>query len=269
MEVVETRDRDAIADFLQRDAPTNLYALADLDDFFWPDTKWFAAQQSGEIRALCLMLSSLDPTIVVALDPSGRSPLRELLCELRGELPDRFFLNLSPGLEEVFQGRGELRSHGTHQKMIWAERAAPSGVSAASVVRLSVEHADEIERFLSQDAYGEGERDGRFFAPYMLEQGPCFGVREGGRLICFGGVHVNCERYGVAALGNLAARPDRRRRGHGRRIAAAICRELIDRLHVGLNVGEHNRAAIACYEGLGFRRVCSYLEATVTGWHAG
>jgi ribosomal protein S18 acetylase RimI-like enzyme len=267
LQVEATRDRAAIEAHLRRDPAANLYALADLDDFFWRETRWYAARESGEIRALCLLLETLDPPILVALDSSGTAPLRELLEASSERLPGSFFLNLSPPLKSLFEGRGKLRWHGLHQKMILSNRRAIESEPARDVVRLAPADLEELQHFYQRDAYTNDERDARFFEPYMLEQGPYFGVRAAGQLIAVGGVHVRSASYGVAAIGNLATRPDRRRRGHGRTIVAAICRELHAIPHIGLNVEVDNRAAIACYEALGFREVCRYLEATVSGWH--
>lgn len=61
--------------------------------------------------------------------------------------------------------------------------------------------------------------------------GPYFGIREGGSLICAGGVHLVSERYRIAAI--------------------------------GLNVMASNGAAIRCYESLGFECCASYLEGII------
>lgn len=269
MEVFETRDRAAIERFLRHHTAVHIYALADLDDFFWPDTTWYAASVEGEMRALCLVLATLDPPIVYALDASGAEPLRDLLRHLSPGLPDRFFLNLSLPLEDLFRGRGEFRTHGVHHKMLLEDRSPIEKLSGSGVEPLAMRDLPELQRFFREAAYAPGEREARFFEPYMLETGPYFGVREAGELISVGGVHVHSLQQRVAAVGNLATRPDRRRRGWGRAIAAAVCRELAGSVdQIGLNVEASNLGAIRCYEALGFRPVCSYLEATLSGWRS-
>lgn len=45
-EVIELRDRTVIAAWLKRAADLHVYALADLDDFFWPKTQWWALRDA-------------------------------------------------------------------------------------------------------------------------------------------------------------------------------------------------------------------------------
>ena len=126
---------------------------------------------------------------------------------------------------------------------------------------LRVEHFEELRAFYAHDAYTDEERHGRFFEPYMLELGSFFGVREAGRLISVAGVHVVSARAGVAAVGGIATRPDRRGRGLARAVTARLCRALRERVDlVGLNVATANASAIRCYESLGFLPVCRYEE---------
>lgn len=264
MEVRETRDRDAIELFLRRDAAAHVYALADLDDFFWPDTTWYAGYESGEMRSLCLILKTLDPPILYALDPNEQTSLRELLSEVQARLPRCVFATFSPELESWFRAQGSFLPHGLHDKMILEDRGIASWVSTQQVESLDSANLAEVQSFLANEAYLGDERDARFFEPYMLERGPYFGIREAGRLVSMGGVHVHSRERSVAAIGNLVTRPDRRRRGLGRAVSAALLGALSRTEHIGLNVQRTNSAAIRCYESLGFRRVCPYWEATVT-----
>jgi predicted GNAT family acetyltransferase len=99
----------------------------------------------------------------------------------------------------------------------------------------------------------------------MLQTGFYYGVRRGPDLVSVAGVHVYSRPYQVAALGNITTRPDARGRGLATAATARLCQELLRAgvEHVGLNVKADNRAAIACYEKLGFERVAGYGEYTV------
>jgi ribosomal protein S18 acetylase RimI-like enzyme len=48
-----------------------------------------------------------------------------------------------------------------------------------------------------------------------------------------------------------------------RAVTVALCRELADLEHVGLNVHSGNLAAISCYESLGFTSCCRYIEGII------
>ena len=71
--------------------------------------------------------------------------------------------------------------------------------------------------------------------------------------------------YKVAALGNIATRPDCRGRGLATIVTARLCQELLraGMECIGLNVRSDNRSAVACYERLGFERVADYGEYTL------
>ena len=40
---IELRDRDELASFFRRRPEVHAYELGDLDDFFWPHTRWFGS----------------------------------------------------------------------------------------------------------------------------------------------------------------------------------------------------------------------------------
>jgi ribosomal protein S18 acetylase RimI-like enzyme len=259
-DVVETRDRERIERALRRQAGAHVYALADLDDAHFAATRWFAAVAGGEIAALCMLFERLSPTVLYAVCAPGDPAVRALLERIGERLPAHCFLNLGLGLESALPP-GELVGVAEYEKMLLVEPARADAVDGAGIVELGPDAAEELAAFYASEASAPGEADARFFAPYMLEAAPYLGVREGGRLVAVAGVHVLSARYRVAALGNVATRPDRRRRGLARATTAAQCRRLRGRVsHLGLNVAVSNAAARRCYEALGFRGVCRYLE---------
>ena len=55
------------------DPAVHAYALGDLDDFFWPHTRWFAWAPDGVIEQLVLLYDEPDPLVVHALaEPPAR-----------------------------------------------------------------------------------------------------------------------------------------------------------------------------------------------------
>ncbi len=256
-------DRARIEAWLRREPETHVYPLADLDDFFWPQTTWYVARDDGGIRALGLVLDTLGIPVLYALGAPGDPDLRALLLEIRDLLPSRFFVNLSPGLGDVFSGDWDFAPQGEHQKMVLAEPVDRN--ARHPVEELAPADLEELQGFYARDAYTLAEAGGRFFEPYMLEFGPYLGIREGGRLVAAGGVHVHSRERRVAAIGNVATSPSARGKGHGSAITHALCSRLqasVD--HIGLNVETRNATAIRCYERLGFRAVCRYAEGIYT-----
>ncbi len=261
MQPFEIRDRDELERWLRRDAPAHVYALADLDDVFWSDTRWFAARRGDELAGVCLLLEKLSLPILYAISEPGDTVMRSLLAWLRPTLPERVFATLGLGLAAELTLEFEVDSHGEFLKMVLDDAAQLAVPEPAGLERLRVEHLDELRAFYANDAYTDEERHGRFFESYMLELGPWFGVREAGRLVSVAGVHVVSARTSVAALGGIATRPDRRGRGLARALTAVLCRALRERVAlVGLNVAAANASAIRCYTSVGFRPVCRYEE---------
>lgn len=259
VEIATTLDKSLLEAWLRRDDGTHIYALADLDDFFFSDTTWYAASEGGQTRAVCLVLDRLALPIVYAIPLQEEdAALAVLLEEISPLLPARFFVNLGLSLEPTLRRGRRFARVGQFQKMVWDGGEQVESVDVSRVEPLSLADRAELQSFYGGVSIDEG---GRFFEPFMLETGLYCGIRESGELVSVAGVHVFSERYGVAALGNIATRPDRQGRGLGRAVTAAVCRSLRGRAeHVGLNVKVDNARAIRCYEGLGFRVRCRYLE---------
>jgi hypothetical protein len=186
----EVRDRVEIERWLRREAASHVYALADLDDVFWPETRWFALRSDGQIAALCLLLDKLALPILYAVAPPGDPATRALLEWLRPSLPDRVFATPAVGIADALAPAFEIHSHGEWQKMALASTARLAVPEPAEIERLGTARFDELRAFYAHDAYLPEERGGRFFERYMLEIGPWFGVREAGRLVSVAGVRV-------------------------------------------------------------------------------
>ena len=81
-------------------------------------------------------------------------------------------------------------------------------------------------------------------------------------MVAAAGIHVAAPAEGVAGIGNVYTRRDRRGRGLAGRAIAGVVNELQRRgvRTIGLNVSQENAAAIRTYERLGFVRYCEFYE---------
>ena len=97
-EVIALHDRSAIAAWLQRGAGMHVYALADLDDFFWPHTQWWALRDGSgcddAFSAIALLLGGFEPPVLYAVAQPDDVAMAQLLGALASRLPARCFVNL-------------------------------------------------------------------------------------------------------------------------------------------------------------------------------
>lgn len=250
-------DKGEIERFLRRDAGLHLYELGDLDDFFWPRTRWFGLRDGAGLRAAALLYSGDGLPVLLAMGSGDPVPLAELLAGISGMLPDRVYCHLTPGLDQALAPAFGLAHHGRHRKMLLTGPERLDAAAVAAAERLTPADRDEILAFYRRSY------PGNWFDPRMLATGQYFGIRIDGALASVAGVHVHSRYYRVAALGNIATAPDHRGRGLGKAVTAALCRSLRRSADaIGLNVKADNAAAIACYTGLGFSHHAEYDEWT-------
>jgi ribosomal protein S18 acetylase RimI-like enzyme len=115
--------------------------------------------------------------------------------------------------------------------------------------------------------YADGAPSGEapdFFSADMLAQGVFFGLEEASALISAAGTHLVAPAFGVATVGNVYTRSDRRGRGLAARVTSAVTANLLRQSPrystVALNVNQNNAAALRVYAGLGYEIYCAFYE---------
>ncbi|TVQ18239.1 MAG: GNAT family N-acetyltransferase [Spirochaetaceae bacterium] len=269
MRYICLHDKPVIERYLKRDVPLHIYALGDLDDFFWPYTQWWGLRSadpgssgSEDLEAVTLLYVASSTPTLLALG-TDHEPLSSLIESIAHLLPERFYAHLSPGVAPSLAERFRLTPHGLHLKMaltgagIGGDSVEDDGAQAP--VRLSTEDLPALRELYDQ-AYPDNWFDAR-----MLETGRYVGIREGSRIVSVAGIHVYSPRYRVAALGNITTLPTHRGRGYAGSAIGMLCSILADEgLDVGLNVKADNAAAIACYRKSGFVTIAEYEEYEVS-----
>ncbi len=254
MAAVELSERAVIAEVCRRSRFLHVYELGDLDDFFWPHTRFVGWESGKVVTEVALLYGEPDPPVLLALTEQPHGDMRDLLATLLPELPNELYVHVTPDLIPTLASRYAIRSHGVHLKMGLTH---DSRLGACEAELLGPAHLDELQAFYRR-AY-----PGTWFVPRMLETGRYVGLRDGAELACVAGVHVHSPSWRVAALGNVATLPELRGRGLAKHACGALCRLLLeDGIDtIGLNVRSDNHAAIAAYEALGFEPVATYVEA--------
>jgi len=255
MEHVRLHDKKQIEQCLRKDLFRNIYAIGDLDDFYWPYTAWYGLHSEKELTTVALVYSGTSLPILVAFSLEGDEGVAALVQSIQPLLPPRFCAHLSPGMARVLKETHHLETGGEHYRMALMDEAKASGADCSGVDRLGLYDLASILE-LYEASYPEN-----WFDPRMLETGCFFGIRQDYRLVSIAGVHVYSKEYRVAALGSIATLPACRGKGYATRVTARLCRALVDeKMHIGLNVKADNEAAIACYRKIGFQKIASYEE---------
>jgi ribosomal protein S18 acetylase RimI-like enzyme len=172
----------------------------------------------------------------------------------------KLYLSIRPDILPLIHARYAL----AHETLMWRMVLDPARFvpTPSNAVRLTLADYSALTR-LHADGLPAGEAPD-FFAPYMVEQGVFYGIYEGDELVAAAGTHLVAPAEGVAAVGNVYTRRDRRRRGLATQVTGAVTAELLRCMPPGalvaLNVMQANTAAVTVYERLGFSRYCGFYE---------
>jgi ribosomal protein S18 acetylase RimI-like enzyme len=246
-------DRSAIRARLERDRAWSVYALGDLAPGLFEQTRWHAAEGGG---ALLLLFGAFETPVLFAIGaPADVEPLLDEIAD-----QPRLYLSMQPDVLPLVRARYRV----THEMPMWRMVLDPARreFAPSRAIRLTLADYAALTR-LHADGEPAGEAPD-FFAPYMVEQGVFYGIYEGGEPVATAGTHLVVPAEGVAAVGNVYTRRDRRGRGLAAEVTRAVVAELMQTLPpqaiIALNVKQANATAIRIYERLGFQRYCPFFE---------
>jgi ribosomal protein S18 acetylase RimI-like enzyme len=256
METRITRDKEEIYRFLSGTPELQLYTIGDLDDFFWPNTLWYAIYDKSEIQSIALLYTGMNPSTLLLFCEKDPYYPTELIKSIKQFLPEKFNVHLSPGLIDVFGKENIIKDYGQNYRMILARDPEP--VPADNIRRLEMKDINAINSFYKV-AYPDNWFDSR-----MIESGKYFGCFNEGSLVGVAGIHVYSPEYHIAALGNIAVHPDFRGRKIACKLTSVLCYDLKKSVDIiGLNVKSDNIAAIKCYDNIGFEIRSFYDECLI------
>lgn len=236
-------DKDHIRTILRRDPAWTVYALGDLSPRMFDKCRWYTPD-------LTMILRDYGTTILFATGPGS---IREALSEVTGAI----HLQVKADALDEIASIATVTAQRLMWRMVWRPGSLPS--IDPQVTRLEATDVSAIE-LLYADGASAGESPD-FFYPSMVSDGVFFGVYEGAALVAVAGTHLVAREERAAAIGNVYTRSDRRGRGLGGAVTAAVLKELAGIETIGLNVRADNDAAVRVYESLGFVRHCEFHEA--------
>jgi len=262
-----------VLDLLSQDPVWAAYAIADLRPDLARHCRWLVAPDAS---GLTLLYFGLEPPILLTV-----GSLEGVAASMTGsDLPDELFLSILPSHLPAVEGhyqqvvpRSMVRMVLPHGRQVPAPNQPVRRLNRADASRLNI-------------LYGHGgDYAPDAFDPCQLDDGFFFGIEdEDGTLAAAGGTHVVLRTEtrsltngspagglssldpviskGVAAMGNIYTRPDRRGRGYGKAVTTSISRALQEDGFsvIVLNVDEQNLVARSIYEKLGFDVHCHFME---------
>ena len=253
MEHVATlTDPDQIRRLLLDDPRWCVYALGDLTPRMFAKCTWFTPD-------LTLVLRDYGTSILFA---HGTGSIREAL----GHVTWPVHLQVRPDALAEVARYAHIADTKAMLRMTWEDRRRtpypPDVPAGVSVTRLTHEHTASL-RALYRDGEPTGESPD-FFYDSMVTDGVFYGVMEHEVLVAVAGTHLVSRDEGIAAIGNVYTRRDRRGLGYSRLAMSAVLNAIRDLGTVGLNVRDGNAAAIRVYASLGFAIHCDFREALAT-----
>ncbi len=263
--ITPIQDTEIIRRHLLTDRGYAAYALGDLEPPYNDSAAWIAATRQGQIEALALVYSGLEPPALFLMG-DGAALDALLQCD---DLPGRALFNIEPGGESVLQAHYEIEHRSVMLRMMVTVDAFTDPIAGQTVTpaRLTRDDAGAMTRLLAETAsHDDRDPEDIAFTPDMVDKGPYAGIYEGGVLIAMAGTHLVAPGAGLAALGNVVVRPGCRGRGLGTVVSRAVTERLLADGYdpVVLNVHRSNRPAIRIYERLGYRTACTFVEGMAT-----
>ncbi len=249
---ISDEERTLFHKFLLKDPYRYLFHLADLDDRYADDIRWFFRTRGGEISTLALLFHKPEIPVFQILEQDN--PDADLLVEeILPQLPDKLYCHLSDGPAEILSKHYLTESRNRFLKMRrpQAGKLMIESPDLPPIVRLTPEHEQTIREFVPVV----------WFDPHMLRDGYYYGIFDQGQLVSMGGSSLYSEKYGVAVIGSVGTRESHLRRGFCARIINRLTRELSAQVpYVGLNVRADNEPAIRCYLKCGFEVHSEFWE---------
>lgn len=251
-------DPIAVRARLNTDRAWAAYALGDLAPALAGRTEW----RLGPAGAVLLLYRAFETPVLFTL--GGPDAIAPLLAEIEAE--PALYLSIRPDILPLIKARYAVTHEAAMYRMTLTAADWRGAPPALGLVRLSLADLPRLHAL-----YADGAPTGEtpdFFDADMLAQGVFYGVEEGGALVAVAGTHLVVPEEGVAAIGNVYTRRDRRGRGLAAQATGAVAAALLAHTPpldlIALNVNQANAAAVKVYERLGFRRTGPFYEGLAT-----
>lgn len=244
-------DRETIRDLLAPEGAYAAYARAQLTPALLAVSEWWSAS-GAQARALVLhsrgglgraMVTVGDATaldVILGLHPGPRFSFASFRREHREVIQRHFMLTRNELMVRMSVTRETLRP-------VEGEPERLSGRDINRINRLYMAEGTQAS-----------------YTSRHIDQGVYYGVIADGRLVSIAGTHVDSPKERVAVVGNVFTHPRYRGRGLATIATSAVTADLLEHCDlVALTVEASNAPALAVYDKLGYRQVCTLYETPV------
>jgi len=250
-------DSKQIFTFLNQDPGLHLYAIGDLDEFFWQRTQWFGLMVDDQLEAMVLLYYGHDIPVLLALSQDTHM-MAELLHTISAYLPGVCYCHISRGAEVGLKELFDLDYQQQMSRMI-LQQSDKLIADTSKSLQIGESDIDSISKFYAH-SYPDNWLDSR-----MIRSGTYYGIKQKDDWASVAGTHVFSPKYGVAAIGNVTTSPHARGQGFAQMVTSAVCQKALAEVeHIGLNVGTKNIGAIKTYQAIGFDTYCHFDEFIIT-----
>jgi hypothetical protein len=259
MEIIETRDKGLLNDFLVKDPYLHIYELGDLQEKLFINTRWFALVDGGAVVSSAMIYRARDINIFYLVEDTNPESAALLLRGIMDRLPEKMYCLVSENLVGVISEKYGFDRAVCYEKMkLTGDIFLSKNIKYPEFTyRINSNDSEALEEFL------RSINPGAFFNGGMLKTGKYFCIRKNASLIATAGVHLYSKEYSVAAVGNVVTAENERGKGYAASVTASLCADLWNDVRIiGLNVREDNIAAKRVYEKLGFIKHTSHFELT-------
>ena len=238
--VAETKERDVLRSFLERDRILSAYALCDLDDREFARTRWGLATNDGTPVGLVLEYAGLSPQPVYVLGENDAiSAILARVVRPRVAFVATLPVNM-PAVEAHYRV-----DPGPQMVRMWVDRSS-FRPAPADVQRLYPAEVGDLNKL-----YQLGFTS--WLPSSAIANGVYHGIRVGGRLVAAAGTHVISREARIGVVGNVMTAAEYRGRGFAKATTSAVTAELLRSCDlVVLNVRADNPPALAAYVRLGY-----------------
>jgi ribosomal protein S18 acetylase RimI-like enzyme len=249
--VAESKDRDVLRTFLERDRILSAYALCDLDDREFSRTRWGLATRDGETAGLVLEYGGLSPQPLFVLGEN------DAISAILGRVvrPRVAYVAALPGNLPAVDAHYRVDA-GPSMVRMWVDRTTFQP-APADVPRLFPSEVGDLNR-LYQLGFTA------WLPASAVSEGVYHGMRVGGRLVAAAGTHVVSREARIGVVGNVMTAADYRGRGYAKATTSAVTAELLRTCDlVVLNVRADNPPALAAYRRLGYAEHTRFEERLI------